>query len=107
MSEAYRIDFEDLESEFVQLFIEVTKIIEKAETVTTEKLKHFLSRFRDLRASLASADTIIDLLDIIQDHSSFTCCSLLNMLLDISRSQQQPKKSKVTSNLWSSFAHKN
>ena len=39
MSEAYRIDFEDLESEFVQLFIDVTEIIEDDETVTMEKLK--------------------------------------------------------------------
>ena len=78
MSEAYRIDFEDLESEFVQLFIDVTEIIEKDETVTMEKLKKFLSRFHELRASLASAVTIVDLLDIIQDHSSFTCCSRLH-----------------------------
>ena len=77
VSEAYRIDFDDIESEFVQLFIDAAKIIEKDETVTMKKLKRFLSRFRELRASLASADTIIDLLDIIQDHSSFTCCSLL------------------------------
>ena len=77
VSEAYRIDFEHLESKFYLLFIDVTEIIEKDETVTTKKLKNFLSRFRELRASLAGADTIIDLLDIIQDHSSLTCCSCL------------------------------
>ena len=77
VSEAYRIDFEVLESEYVQLFIDIAEIIKKDITVTMEKLKQFLSRFRELRASLASANTIIDLLDIIQDHSSFTYCSLL------------------------------
>ena len=78
VSEAYRIDFEDLKSEYVQLFIDVAKIIEKNnKRVTKKKLKEFLSRFDELRASLASADTIIDLLDIIRDHSSFTCCSRL------------------------------
>ena len=55
VSEAYRIDFEHLESEFVQLFIDVTEIIEKDETVTMANLKQFLSRFHDLKASLAKA----------------------------------------------------
>ena len=45
VSEAYRIDFEDLESEFVQLFIDVTEIIKKNKRVTKKKLKQFLSVF--------------------------------------------------------------
>ena len=77
VSEAYRIDFEDLESDFVQLFIDVTEIIKKNKRVTMKMLKQFLSCFRELRASLATAGTIVELLDVIQDHSSFTCCSRL------------------------------
>ena len=104
MSEAYRIDFEDLKIEYVQLFIDVAEIIERDETVTMEKLKRFLSHYHELKASLASAGTIVDLFRITH-HSPAALTS--NMLLDILKLQQQLKKSKATSNMWTNFAHKN
>ena len=41
------------------------------------KLKRFLSRYPNLKAPLGNADTITDVMDVIQEQSSFTCCSYL------------------------------
>ena len=41
------------------------------------KLKRFLSRYPNLKAPLSNADTIADVMDVIQEQSSFTCCSYL------------------------------
>ena len=75
--EVYRVDYEDLQSEFVQLFIKVTEIIEKDESITQEKLKKSLFHFPDMKVALSSAESIYDIMDVIREHSSFTCCSRL------------------------------
>ena len=41
------------------------------------KLKRFLSKYPNLRDPLCNADTIADVMDLIQEQSSFTCCSYL------------------------------
>ena len=41
------------------------------------KLKRFLSKYPNLKAPLGNADTITDVMDVIQEQSSFTCCSYL------------------------------
>ena len=77
VSEKYRRDFEDVQGKFAQLFDEFTEILENDDSVTLDKLKRFLSKFPDLRTSLNNTNTISDVLDLIQDNSSITCCSYL------------------------------
>ena len=77
VSVKYRRDFEDVQCQYAQLFDEFTEILENDDSVTLDKLKRFLSKFPDLRTSLNKANTISDVVDLIQDHSSITCCSYL------------------------------
>ena len=73
----FREDFEDVQDRFAQLFDEVAEILENEESVTTERLKRYVSRFPEMNDSLDNAHTISDIIDIIQEHSSFTCCTHL------------------------------
>ena len=77
MSERYRRDFEDIQDRFAQLFDEVAEILESEESVTIERLKRFVSRIPEMNDSLDNTHTISDVIDLIQKHSSFTCCSHL------------------------------
>ena len=51
--------------------------MEDEESVTPERLKRFVSRFPEMSDSLDNAHTISDIIDIIQEHSSFTSCTYL------------------------------
>ena len=51
--------------------------MEDEESVTPERLKRFVSRFPEMSDSLDNAQTISDIINIIQEHSSFTCCTFL------------------------------
>ena len=73
----FREDFEDIQDRFAQLFDEVAEILENEESVTPERLKRYVSRFPEMNDSLDKAHTISDIIDIIQKHSSFTCCTHL------------------------------
>lgn len=77
MPEVYRKEYEDIQGEFAKLFDEVTEIIEQEESMTLAKLKKFLSRFSNLKPHVNGANTISDIMNLVQDHSSFTCCSIL------------------------------
>ena len=77
MSENYRRDYDDIQGKFVSLFYEVTELFENEESLTMSKLKRFLSKYPNLRDPLCNADTIADVMDVIQEQSSFTCCSYL------------------------------
>ena len=77
MSVKYRREFKIIQGQYAQLFDECTEILENDETVTQDKLKRFLSKYPDLKTSLKDAKTISDVVDLIQDHSSITCCSYL------------------------------
>ena len=77
MSVKYRRDFEDVQGQYAQLFDEFTEILENDDSVTLDKLKRFLSRFPDLNPLLNKIKTISDCVNLIQEHSSITCCSYL------------------------------
>ena len=77
MPEKYRTDFEDIQDRFAQLFDEVAEILENEESVTPERLKRFVARIPEMKDSLDNAHTISDIIDIIQEHSSLTCCTHL------------------------------
>ena len=64
------------------MFERVTEIFEENESVKPEKLKRYLSFYPDLSPSLANADNIFDIMKVIQQHSSFTCCSRLKHVAD-------------------------
>ena len=74
----YQGDFEDLQGQFVRLFAEVTEEFEREESaVTAENLKRFLSYYPDVKASLVNASCISDVMLVLQNHSTFICCSRL------------------------------
>ena len=77
VSEKYRRDYEAIQDRFAQLFDEVGELLENEESVTLERLKKYLSKIPEMRHLLDNAYTISDIIDIIQEHSSFTCCSHL------------------------------
>ena len=77
MPENYRSDFEDIQDRFAQLFDEVGEILENEESVTIERLKRFVSKIPEMNDSLDNAHTISDIIDIIHEHSSLTCCTHL------------------------------
>ena len=75
--EKFRSDFENIQTKFAQLFDEITEILEDEKSVTPERLKRFASRFPEMSDSLDNAHTISDIIDVIQQNSSFTCCTYL------------------------------
>ena len=77
MPEKYRSDFEDIQNRFAQLFDEVAEILENEESVTIERMKKYISRIPEMKDSLDNAHTISDIIDIIQEHSSFISCTYL------------------------------
>ena len=82
MSAVYRNDYDDIQAEFVKLFLEVAKIFEKKKIMTPGKLKNFLSKFPELKPHLRNAKTTSQVLDVVQEHSSFICCSYLRHAAD-------------------------
>ena len=77
MSAVYRSDYDDIQAEFIKLFLKVTEIFEMEQSVTPEKLKKYLSKFPELTPHLCYAETTSQVLDVVQEHSSFICCSYL------------------------------
>ena len=93
--QVYQGDFEDLQGQFVRLFAEVTEVIKKDESVTTEKLKEFLSYYPDLEASLVNAGSISDMMRILKNHSTFICCSRLKNVAEHFKFSSVTEKIKV------------
>ena len=64
-----------------QLFFDITEMIEEA-AVTIQRLKKRLTFFADLRIPLQDADTITDVMKIVQQHTSFTNCTYLETVVN-------------------------
>ena len=94
----YQGDFEVLQGQYVQLFAGVTKDFEKDKSVTVKKLKRFLSYYPDLKVSLVNADSISDVMLVLQNHSTFICCSRLKDVAEHFKFLLSLKKLKSTSN---------
>ena len=95
MPEVYQRDFEDLQGQFVRLFAEVTEDFVKVKSVTTEKLKRFLSYYPDLETSLVNAHSISDVMHILKNHSTFICCSRLKNVAEHFKISSVTEKIKV------------
>ena len=78
----YQGDFEDLQGQFVHLFVGVTKDFKKDKSVTVKKLKRVLFYYPDLKVSLVNADSISDIMLVLQNHSTFICCSRLKYVAE-------------------------
>ena len=79
----YRRDFEEIQNKFAQLFLEITEILVKEESVNIERLKGYVSKFPEMKNLLDNAHTISDIIDIIQEHSSLTSCTHLKGVADL------------------------
>ena len=79
----YRRDFEDIQNKFAQLFLEITEILEKDESINIERLKGYVSKFPEMVDSLDNAHTISEIIDIIYKHSSLTSCSHLKGVAEL------------------------
>ena len=91
----FRKEFENIQNRFAQLFDEVAEILKNEESVTPERLKQFVSRFPEMSASLDNVQTISDIINIIQEHSSFTCCTFLEGVVtrfDVSSATEKIEK---------------
>ena len=75
--EKYQKDFEDIQDRFARLFDEVAEILENEKSVTIERLQRFVSKIPEMKDSLDKVHTISDIIDVIYEHSSLTCCSHL------------------------------
>ena len=96
--QVYQGDFEDLQGQFVRLFAEVTKEFEREESVTAEDLKNFLSYYPDIKASLVHASCISDVILVLQNHTTFICCSRLKNVAEHFKVPAVTEKLKSTSN---------
>ena len=77
ISESYKRVYDGIQGKFVSLFYDITELFENDESLTISKLKRFLSGYPNLRDPLCNANTIADVVQVIQEQSSFTCCSYL------------------------------
>ena len=67
----FQVDFEVVQSRFAQLFYQIAVILDSEESVTLDKLKQFTSNHADLSYSLDNVNSISDVINRIQKHSSF------------------------------------
>ena len=79
----YRRDFEEIQNKFARLFLEITEILEKEESVNIERLKEYVTKLSVMPDSLDNAHTISDIINIIYKHSSLTSCSHLKGVAEL------------------------
>ena len=82
VSVEYKKDFDEIQTKFVQLFHDITIMLEEAPEVTLERLKKFLMFYDELEAPLQDADTITKIMRIVKSHSSFINCTYLKAVAD-------------------------
>lgn len=81
MSEIYKKDFDELQYRFIKLFLTVTEILEKDESVSIESIIDFLSCYPNLQAQLQDINNIKGIILLVKQHSSFINCSCLKFLV--------------------------
>ena len=79
---AYKKDFDKIQTKFVQLFHDITIMLEEAPEVTLERLKKFLIFYDELKVPLQDADTITKVMLVVKEHSSFINCTYLKAVAD-------------------------
>ena len=81
MSEVYKRDFDTIQVKFINLVLQVSKILKKSH-VSLKKLKTLLTSIPILKSPLKGADTIDKVMQVVQQHSSFINCSYLEAITD-------------------------
>ena len=77
VSVVYKEDFDAIEKEFVLLHLRASHIILKKSSVTLKELKELLSFYPQLVMLIREAENVTEVMQVIQQHSSFINCSYL------------------------------
>ena len=88
----YKKDFDEIQAKFARLFYDITTMLEEAPEVTLEELKKFLIFYRDLKPLLQDADTITEVMLVVEEHSSFINCTYLKAVADNFLKAQEGQK---------------
>ena len=72
----YKKDFDAIEKEFVSLHLRASHIILKS-SVPLQELKELLSFYPELAMPIRNVENVTEVMQVIQQHSSFTNCSYL------------------------------
>ena len=76
VSVVYKEDFDAIEKEFVSLHLRASHIILKS-SVTLQELKELLSFYPQLAIPIRNAENVTEVMQVVQQHSSFINCSYL------------------------------
>ena len=76
VSVVYKKQFDAIEKEFVSLHLRASHIILNS-FVTLQKLKELLSFYPQLAMPIRNAESVVEVMQVIQQHSSFINCSYL------------------------------
>ena len=76
VSVVYKKQFDAIEKEFVSLHLRASHIILKS-SVMLQELKQLLSFYPQLAMPIRNAENVIEVMQVIQQHSSFINCSYL------------------------------
>ena len=77
VSVVYKEDFDAIEMEFVSLHLRASRIILEKNSVTLQELKELLSFYPQLEMLIQNAESVTEVMQVLQRHSSFINCSYL------------------------------
>ena len=77
VSVVYKEDFDTIEKQFVSLHLRASHIILKRSSVTLQELKELLSFYPQLAMPIREAESVTEVMQVVQQHSSFINCSYL------------------------------
>ena len=80
----YKEDFDAIEKAFVSLHLQASHIILKY-SVTLQELKELLSYYPQLEMPIRNAENVTEVMQVIQQHSSFINCSYLKHVAEYFR----------------------
>ena len=81
VSVVYKEDFDAIEKEFVSLHLRASHIILKS-SVTLQELKELLSFYPQLAIPIQNAENVTEVMQVVQQHSSFINCSYLKHIAE-------------------------
>ena len=82
VSVVYKEDFDAIEMEFVSLHLRASRIILEKSSVTLQELKELLSFYPQLAIPIQNAENVTEVMQVVQQHSSFINCSYLKHIAE-------------------------
>ena len=104
VSVVYKKDFDTIEKEFVSLHLRASHIIFKS-SVTLQELKELLSFYPQLVMPIRNAESITEVMQVIQQHSSFINCSYLKHVAEYFNLTEVTKEIDNYNNLVDNFCN--